>query len=399
MTKDATSKLDSKGRLKIKCEICGEYHHRLEVHVARRHDIKIADYKAAHPGAATISEWASKRASKAQKRAAAKTVKVANKITKAKPAKSSEGPTPFKIGCVELFQRDRSKMSPADIAKIPPHDSKWLPGQRETEMWEAIGLGLDGKEPVYLGGPTGCGKTTGTEEILSALDWPCHRFQLHENYKVSKFIGRTSLEVDEKTGQSVTRWIDGPFTKCVRYGHVALLDEMDRAPEGVLIALQGILENKPLVIDETGEVIKPHENFRIVATGNTMGRGDDSGQFSSARVLDAATLDRFGVVYKARYPDAATEAKILVDKGGIKIADARKIVEVAHKIREAFKNETCYYELSLRSNIAWARKAFKMGNDNEAFRKASKLTVINRLEGDDAAFVDGLIQRFYGGEV
>ncbi len=391
---DPTQSKDEKGNAKVQCKICGAWHHRLEIHVSKKHAVKVAEYRKEYPGASTLSEYAKKRASKSQKRAARQR---ATATAAAKTPGDDTADGGFKIGAARVSKRDPAEMDDLDRAKIPIHDPKWIPGPEETEMWEAIGLGVQMKRPVYLGGPTGCGKTSGVMELAMAMNQPVHRFQLHLNYKVSKFLGFTKLIVDEKTGQSITEWVDGPFTVCVRRGWWALLDEFDRADAGILMALQAVMEGAPLIIDDTGEVIEPHENFRIIATGNTMGRGDDTGMYSAARVLDEATMDRFGVVYLAGYSDADTEIVIVRARSDIPLADARKMVEIARKVRTAFEKENCHCTFSRRTLIEWSEIAMKMGGDKAAIHRACKLAVLNRLDGSDRVFISELVQRYFGG--
>lgn len=73
----------------------------------------------------------------------------------------------------------------------------------------------------------------------------------------------------------VFRFVDGPLVKAVRNGDWILLDEINLAPPDVLRMLNGLLENKTIVIPETGEVIVMHEKFRIFAAMNPphLGRG------------------------------------------------------------------------------------------------------------------------------
>jgi MoxR-like ATPase len=95
------------------------------------------------------------------------------------------------------------------------------------------------------------------------------------------------------------------------------------------------------------------------------------------------------------YPDPDDEAKILVTRTGIDLRVAKKMVSVATKVREAQANESTMANISPRRLIMWAALAQRMDDP----RKAAKFTLTNRLSDDDATFVDGIVQRYFGGEV
>ncbi len=58
---------DKDGNKKVECRLCGRYYHRLDVHLSSKHGTTVADYKAQHPGAETISDKAKLSAAKGQK--------------------------------------------------------------------------------------------------------------------------------------------------------------------------------------------------------------------------------------------------------------------------------------------------------------------------------------------
>jgi cobaltochelatase CobS len=356
----------------------------------------LADYQAKYPGAPTISEAARKMASKGQKKAA-----------KAKPVESTTAPEPkeadgvinaedFKVGVARLKLVKDKDLTTLQKAEVPKHDAKWFPGKREMEHMEHIAVGIEDNDNIFIFGPTGGGKTTIVKQLAAIVNTPCIRFQFSQKISIEDFIGVVEIAVDEDTGKQVTRWKDGAFTRAWREGYFIILDELTMAPAGVLMRLQGCLEGDDLVLIENGgEVVPKHERTRVFGTDNTNGRGDDTGLYAGANVLNEATLDRFGTVIKFDYPDKDTEVQILTQKTGVKIDWARKMVEVAVKIRDAFNREECYCTFSTRRLLAWAKKAKRYNS----VRKAAAVAVIDKLGADDAKFVNGIIQRYFGGEV
>ena len=386
----ATKKIDDKGREKVQCKECGEYHHRLDVHL-KKHKMTAKEYKKKYPGAKTISEAASEKAAAAARKAMEKRM---GKPAAAAAVKAStpEDKEAFKIGVARLLQR--KGLSEADKQHLQEHDAYWMPGKRELEEWELLAIGIQDNTPVYLHGPTGCGKSTGVMELAAALGQPLIRFQGSQQAKESAIIGKTDLVVDEESGEQVTRWTDGLLPKCMRHGWWLLVDEFTALPPGILFAFQAVLEGNQLMLP-TGEVVKPHEHFRLIATDNTNGRGDDSGLYAGTHVMNEATMDRFGVVIACDYPEAEHEQKILVAKAGVEPKMAEKMVRVANKVREAAANEACFCTFSLRRLIAWAKLTKRLGD----VRKASKPTVLNKLGREDSEFVNSIIQRYFGGDV
>lgn len=385
----AKNKIDEKGREKVECRLCGSWFHRLDVHL-KSHKYTADQYRAEFPGAPTISEAASQKAREA---ARASMDKRMGKTTKKSTEGAKSGPEAFKIGVARLHQR--IDLTSDEKVHIPVHDAYWMPGKRELEEWELLAVGVQDNTPVYLHGPTGCGKSTGAMELAAALGQPLTRVQMSQQFKESTMIGKTDLVVDEKTGEQVTRWTDGLLPTAMRFGRWLLIDEITATPPGIMFALQAVLEGNALMLP-TGEAVKPHKHFRIIATDNTNGRGDESGLYVGTHVMNEATLDRFGVVIACDYPTPDDEAKIIEAKGGVSNKVAQKMVAVARKVRDAFANETCFCTFSTRRLIAWARLTSRLEGD---IRKASKPAILNKLSTDDAKFVDGIIQRHFGGEV
>jgi len=386
----AKSKLDKDGNARIQCKECEGWFHRLDVHL-KVHSTNVKKYQSKHKGAATISDHAAAQASKAQKGSTAGIV--ANMPRKAQVNTDGEAKgKQFRVGVARINQRT-DVVDPIDVARIPQHDDYWLPGKREKEQWECLALGLQLNEPVFIFGPTGCGKTTLVKELAAACTQPCLRINMNKDWDNDMLVGTKEL-IETAEGNTITSFSPGVLTKAMQRGWWLLIDEMDAAPADVLLTLQGVLEGDALVL-ESGEVIKPHTHFRIIATGNTNGRGDETGLYVGTHVLNEATLDRFGVVIKADYPEKETEIQILTGRTGISEDKARKMVECAQKVREAFENEACYCTFSTRRLISWAAKAMILGD----VRRASQIAVINKLSGDDAKFVDGITQRYFGGDV
>lgn len=381
---NTSNPLDSKGRKKAQCLECGDYYHKLGKHIQKEHSMSVSEYKEKFPAALINSEYGASRKKKVAKKGV---VKVATP-----PPKPSVGEKVQRIGAAVVQCRSVDEMDELDRYYIPKYDQNWIVDEGMKQFWEDLAIGIQDNEPVYIGGPTGCGKTEGVCMLAAALRQPVRRIQMNRDFRVAEFTGQRTLETDD-SGQQVTGWKDGVFTEALRRGWWILLDEFDQAAPDVLMKFQSVLEGKPLALTENfGEIVEPHESFRIIATANTFGHGDDTGLYAGAKIMNEATLDRFGVVIKANYPSEKTEIKVLIGKGGIKPEDAAKMVACARKIREANAKEECSCTFSTRRLISWARKAKRYSN----VTRAAQVAVLNRLSYEDSRFVGSIIQRHFG---
>jgi MoxR-like ATPase len=104
---------------------------------------------------------------------------------------------------------------------------------------------------------------------------------------------------------------EGPVLVAMRSGCPILLDELDAAQANNIMCLQGILEGESFYFSLTGEYIKPQPGFNVFATGNTKGKGSDSGRYIGTNILNDAFLERFGVVFEQEFPNIAVEQKMI----------------------------------------------------------------------------------------
>ena len=82
------------------------------------------------------------------------------------------------------------------------------------------------------------------------------------------------------------------------------------------------MEGKAITLKKLGITIHPTPGFTVVATANTKGRGDETGNFVGAGLLNEAFLERFPVTVEQEYPSVSVEKKILAkhfDAAGFKM--------------------------------------------------------------------------------
>lgn len=148
----------------------------------------------------------------------------------------------------------------------------------------------DTRVPLYLSGPTGCGKTSTVNQFLARVNAPAVTITCRRKMDKAELIG--GYGIDPKTGHF--RWFDGAASAAWRHGLTLVINEFTTAPAEVWIAANDILEGDNLTVERTGEVIVRHPNTRVIITDNARAAGSAPGQdYLSRNRQDASVADRF----------------------------------------------------------------------------------------------------------
>lgn len=242
-------------------------------------------------------------------------------------------------------------------------------------------------ERSMLVGPTGCGKSQLVMALAAREGANLMRVNLHGDISSMDLVGQFKIN-EERT----MVFQPGPLIRAMQTPNTwLLLDEIDAAVPQVLFVLQSVLEDNPsLFVPELGETITAAEGFRIVATANTLGKGDDSGLYAGTNVLNESFLDRFHCVFDVDYLAPAQEKKVILGRvPSLCPAIADRMIKAANDLRKALKDGTVYSTFSTRRLIAWASKTAQL-NDS---KQASVYTVLNRVGPDDRRVFEEVLQR------
>lgn len=173
--------------------------------------------------------------------------------------------------------------------------------------YDVIPAFIDWSDPLWIAGPSGCGKTTGVKQVCSLLNYPVYEVTGHNRLESPELLGHMAL-VD---GDTV--WVDGPLTMAVRHGGVFLLNEIDLLEPGTLAGLNSLLDGSALtLVDNSGEAVPVHPAFKFIATANSSGNGDESGQYMGVLRQNAALQSRFMIIEAGYLP--ADEEQALLQK-------------------------------------------------------------------------------------
>jgi hypothetical protein len=235
--------------------------------------------------------------------------------------------------------------------------------------------------PMFVAGLSGNGKTMMVEQACANAKREYVRVQITPETDEDDLIGGFRLLDGE------TVFAKGPVIKAMEAGAILLIDEIDRG-SNKLMALQGVLEGKPVMIKKTGEMVYPASGFNVIATANTKGQGDEQGRFIAATIIDEAFLERFNVKLEQPYPKAAVEQKIVnnhMTKFGVSDNEfAENLVKWGQAIRSTFEDGGVDDIISTR-RLCHIVQTFSIFND----KKKSIELCVNRFDADTrAAFVD-----------
>ena len=201
-----------------------------------------------------------------------------------------------------------------DSQKVIPY---YKPIGKEVEVFEHSYVQ---KLPFLLKGPTGTGKSRFIEFMAHKLGKELITVSCHEETSSTDLIGRYIIKGAE------TIWLDGPLTTAVKTGAILYLDEIAEARPDVIVAIHSLTDHRRvLFIDKLGETVKAHQDFMLVASFNP-------GYQKGFKELKPSTRQRF-VAVSFEYPVAKSEVEILVNEAGVSIDDAKKLVNIANKIR------------------------------------------------------------------
>ena len=226
---------------------------------------------------------------------------------------------------------EMTKGTTSTITNIPSKDPLFVPFGNFSDVYSILKSNMF--YPIYVTGLSGNGKTFMIEQAAAKAGREMFRVNITVETDEDDLLGGFRL-VD---GETV--WFDGPVIEAMRKGAILLLDEVDLASTKIM-CLQPVLEGKGVFLKKINEFVTCADGFNIVATANTKGKGDETGNFIGAGVMNEAFLERFPITVEQEYPNNTVEKKILekvFDKLNISDSEfVEKLVNWADIIRKTY---------------------------------------------------------------
>ncbi len=150
---------------------------------------------------------------------------------------------------------------------------------------------------AVLVGVPGLAKTLLISTIAQAMELTFSRIQFTPDLMPSDITGTQVIEEDRATGRRELRFVRGPI-----FGNVILADEINRTPPKTQAALLEAMQERHVTAGGEHHAL-PHPFF-VLATQNPI---EQEGTYP----LPEAQLDRFLMMVRVDYPDAAQELEIV----------------------------------------------------------------------------------------
>ena len=277
---------------------------------------------------------------------------------------------------------------------VPDIDPNYL---FDNETTQAILAGFAFNRRVMVQGYHGTGKSTHIEQIAARLNWPLVRINLDSHVSRIDLVGKDAIVL--KDGKQITEFREGLLPWALQNPVALVFDEYDAGRPDVMFVIQRVLEAQGrLTLLDQNRVIKPHTNFRLFATTNTVGLGDTTGLYHGTQQINQGQMDRWSIVTTLNYLDHDSEAAIVLAQSPHYASDDGKatlanMVRVADLTRQAFMAGDISTVMSPRTVMNWAENARIFdGNIAQAFR----MTFLNKCDELERPVIAEFYQRAFG---
>ncbi|MBR0643731.1 cobaltochelatase subunit CobS [Plastoroseomonas hellenica] len=323
--------------------------------------------------------------------------KVAN-LAEIRPTSAIDVPD-ITVNAREVFGVDIDLDVPAFSTRtehVPEFDTTYR-FDKETTL--AILAGFAFNRRVMIQGYHGTGKSTHIEQVAARLNWPCIRVNLDSHISRIDLIGKDAIVL--KDGKQITEFREGILPWALQHPCALVFDEYDAGRPDVMFVIQRVLEVEgKLTLLDQNRVIRPHPQFRLFSTANTVGLGDTTGLYHGTQQINQGQMDRWNIVATLNYLPHAQETEIVLAKLGAE-GDAKMkkqieaMVALADLTRAGFIAGDISTVMSPRTVITWADNAKIFGDIGFAFR----LSFLNKCDEAERQTVAEYYQRCFNEEL
>lgn len=247
-----------------------------------------------------------------------------------------------------IIAEEIAKLASEDVKKLSKLAKKAASANEHhcADFDEICDYVADG-QPVYLYGAAGCGKSHTAEQVANTLGL--------DFYTQSQVLFAHDIK---GYGDANGNYQETPFFKAFTKGGLFFIDEMDASAPEALVVLNTAIANRMYDFPVVGNV-KAHENFRIIAAGNTALTGADT-EYTARAVQDVSTINRFSF-FEMSY-DKAIELPVMAKGDEV-------LYNFVCDLRNAIKETRISLCVSYRQTATLAtEKASKYGRDKALMR-------------------------------
>lgn len=196
--------------------------------------------------------------------------------------------------------------------------------------------------------------------------------------KVSEHAAAEAALASGEKKETGFRYVDTPFIQALRKGYVIELQEPSIiANQGVLVGLNGLLDNSKAIMLPTGEIIRRHPDSIVIITTNT--------DYVACRPMNQSVLSRMDLIIDMDEPEKDTLVRRVAgitgcsDMGVLSLM-AEAISDIQMKCRaEAITDGSC----GMRELISWVQSFMICGNVMNAAAKTVLSSVSSNPDNRD----------------
>ena len=225
-------------------------------------------------------------------------------------------------------------------------------------------------------GESGTGKSTAARVIPARCGIPYISVNFSVNIEEADLFG--SMVPNPKKSKPEDPefiWADGIITKAVRAGYCVILEELNFARPGVLGKLNSLLDENRQIDLSTGEIVRAHPNFRIIATCNIAYEGTNR--------FNKALINRFDDV--TVFKDLPRAEAINVIKKRTGYSNTSKISKV-YDVYEALKKFASEQNVNAVVSMRQLLNIFTKGKYYSTAKDAVQRIMINGAFIEDAEY-------------
>ena len=276
---------------------------------------------------------------------------------------------------------------------VPEIDNSYIFDEKTTL---SILAGFEHDRRVIIQGYHGTGKSTHIEQVAARLNWPCIRINLDSHVSRLDLLGKDAIKLED--GKQITKFVEGILPWSIQNPVALVFDEYDAGRPDVMFVIQRILEVEgKLTLLDQNRVLRPHSNFRLFATTNTIGMGDSTGLYHGTQQINQGQMDRWNIVTTLNYLGLEKEMEIILSKnknlnnakGKEKVSN---MIKVATLTRKGFMAGDISTVMSPRTVLHWAENSEIFKDTGYAFR----VTFLNKCDDVEKNIIAEYYQRCFG---